>query len=406
MATVFIDEAVHVAEAADVVRDNPTLKEKRGMGIRPMLVKEMTNAVQAYTLSIAMYVTTHLSYMYYGDDLSLRDTPMHELAKLLADGMVLTDSAVNALGMYRQFMEMIHAEDVLQRHVQTNQTDSFRVLDEADVSLLYRLVIQESMHVLDYFHKSLQLSKHYYEFVRIADTATKRAHRTEAEHLGIQEAAYRQAEKATTEGVAIEDSLEYYASFVRMIDELVAIGETLKNSPVKQADEAVTVYEAYIRAANAVIETIRITAAAMGKDDFLKALDTPPGYEGFTEFNVGDYEYEKALMKLQLLANATHSQPLLYDVVANVDIDDTDDRGQVQLTDTTAPTKVFFNKFYYNAPEVQVTLSGGTGAATGLTPNIVSTDGIDGTRRYFEVELLDESGNRTTGILSWASKGW
>lgn len=406
MATVFIDEAVHVAEAADVVRDNPMLKEKRGMGIRPMLVKEMTNAVQAYTLSIAMYVTTHLSYMYYGDDLSLRDTPMHELAKLLADGIALTDSAVNALGMYRLFMEMIHAEDVLQRHVQTKQTDSFRVLDEADVSLLYRLLIQESMHVLDYFHKSLQLSKHYYEFVRIADTATKRAHRTEAERLGIQEAAYRLAEKAATEGVAIADSLDCYASFVRMIAELVAIGETLKKRTGKQADEAVTIYEAYIRAANAVIETIRITAAAMGKGDFLKALDTPPGYEGFTEFNVGDYEYEKALMKLQLLANATHAQPLLYDVVANVDIDDTDDRGQVQLTDTTAPTKVFFNKFYYNAPEVQVTLSGGTGAATGLTPNIVSTDGIDGTRRYFEVELLDESGNRATGILSWASKGW
>ena len=41
-----------------------------------------------------------------------------------------------------------------------------------------------------------------------------------------------------------------------------------------------------------------------------------------------------------------------------------------------------------------------------ITPNIVSTEGIDEEGRYFEVELLDSSANRTTGTISWVSKGY
>lgn len=50
-------------------------------------------------------------------------------------------------------------------------------------------------------------------------------------------------------------------------------------------------------------------------------------------------------------------------------------------------------------------VKGGTGATTPV-PNILTTDGQDDKGRYFEIELLNSSGNRTTGIVSWVAKGW
>ena len=77
----------------------------------------------------------------------------------------------------------------------------------------------------------------------------------------------------------------------------------------------------------------------------------------------------------------------------------------MEIKATTAATKVYDNKHYYNAPEVNAMVKGGTGATTPV-PNILTTDGQDDKGRYFEIELLNSSGNRTTGIVSWVAKGW
>ena len=138
---------------------------------------------------------------------------------------------------------------------------------------------------------------------------------------------------------------------------------------------------------------------------FKSMLESMPYYEEFTDFYVGDYEYKKACIRLVLQTETTDSKPTLYDMAANVDIDDTDDRGTANITDTTMPTKIYFNKHYYNAPEVQVTVNSGVGNET-VTPYIVNTDGIDGSKRYFEVELRNDSNERVKGAISWISKGW
>ena len=62
---------------------------------------------------------------------------------------------------------------------------------------------------------------------------------------------------------------------------------------------------------------------------------------------------------------------------------------------------VQFNKPYYNPPEVQVTLSGGSSLSGIVTPHIVSID-----KGGFYIELIGTSGNRTTGVISWVSKGY
>lgn len=171
--------------------------------------------------------------------------------------------------------------------------------------------------------------------------------------------------------------------------------------------EAIAVYDALIRAANGVLSNIAISDEPIDLNAFKQVINLPSGYSPFMNFKVGEYEYQDALIRLVMEASVKQSQPTVSSVVLHVDIPDTDDRGVVEITSTTGPTKVYFNKHYYNPPEVNVTLKAGNTSNGVLVPNIVSTDQEDDAGRYFEVELWNESwSQRKTGTISWFSKGY
>ena len=121
---------------------------------------------------------------------------------------------------------------------------------------------------------------------------------------------------------------------------------------------------------------------------------------------MGDYEYQRALVRFIIESVAAQAEPILYDAAIHVDIDDINDKGTVIITDTEAVTKVYYNKNYYTAPEVQITLRGGNTGTGALTPILISTDLSDAKGRYFEVEIRDSSWNRAQGTISWTSKGY
>ncbi len=294
-------------------------------------------------------------------------------------------------GVHKQLMLYKHAacsiREALAKHISLYQTEQWAMLDA--VTRRWRAYIR--------LYEGLQTNERYAKTMRMA----------QREQWHVADEAFKRIEKYSNDTVAIADQLDRTAFFQRIVQDMIGIQDILKKQYMLQTPEQIAVYAAYIRAANAAIEAITVYPTAFTADTFASMLLQAPGYEAFTDFNVGDYEYEKALMRLQVISNATHSQPLLYDVVANVDIDDTDDRGQLAITDTTAATKVYYHKWYYNAPEVQATLSGGTGKEDEMViPHIVTTEGNDEGGRYFEVELLNSTGERVTGYISWAAKGW
>lgn len=185
----------------------------------------------------------------------------------------------------------------------------------------------------------------------------------------------------------------------------LGLGEKIVKKYALQKREAVTLYDAFVRACNAVLSNIGVSAGEMSFEDFMQAVDRPPNYDKFCDFNVGEYEYQKALVRFIMISKAAQTEPVLYDLTVHVDIDDTNDRGIAEITDTTAPTKVRFNKFYYHPPEVNVTLKGGNTADGWIVPYLIRTDGEDEYGRYFEVELRS-SGQRVAGTVSWTSKGY
>ena len=299
--------------------------------------------------------------------------------------------------------ESVHVVDDVSRYMRKYMYDQIKAID--DIAKRLEKVGHEAISINDTWEKAWNTVKTLREELKTLDKINRNIYHQQDERLSIAYKILVQTEHKLKEVLAVEESFNRNADFLRVLNDLVAVGDAITNDVGKNPAEDIAVYDAYLRASNAYIEALQVVSSAKEAADFVSMSDTPPLYEQFTDFNVGDYEYEKAMLRLRVVSNATHSQPLLYDVAPHVDIDDTDDKGQIQIKDTTKATKVYYNKHYYNPPEVQVTVKGGS-STTSLVPRIKSTDKSDDGGRYFEVELHDTADKLTTGVISWVAKGW
>ena len=318
-----------------------------------------------------------------GEDLAVIENKRQAIEHGLYDGLHIMDEWRS--GMQKLACEQVKALDHIAKHAVSAQFDGF--------------------HVQESYKKIWQTLQAFREELKTLDKVYRNIYAVRDDRIAIADKRLVKLERNLHEAVDTDESFNRNVAFVRGLAELARIGDGLTRDIGKNPAEDIALYDAYVRASNSYIESVQVVSSFKEMDDFEAMADTPPMYEQFTDFNVGDYEYEKALLRLRVVSKATQAQPLLYDVSPHVDIDDTDDKGQVQIKDTTATTKVYYNKHYYNAPEVNAMVKGGTGATTPV-PNILTTDGQDDKGRYFEIELLNSSGNRTTGIVSWVAKGW
>ena len=317
------------------------------------------------------------------EDLAVIENKRQAIEHELYDGLHIMDEWRDDMRTLAR--EQVKAMDHITKHATSTQFDGFYVRD--DYKKIWQTVqtFQEEMKTLDKVYRNIYAVRD--DRIAIADKRLVKLERT------------------LHEAIDTDEFFDRNVDFVRGFEDLARIGDGLTRDVGKNPAEDIALYDAFVRASNGYIESVQAISSFREADDFLAMSDTPPLYEQFTDFNVGDYEYEKALLRLRVVSKATQAQPLLYDVSPHVDIDDTDDKGQLEIKDTTAATKVYYNKHYYNAPEVNAMVKGGTGTTTPV-PNILTTDGQDNKGRYFEIELLNSSGNRTTGIVSWVAKGW
>jgi hypothetical protein len=318
-----------------------------------------------------------------GEDLAIIEEERQAIEHELYEGLHIMDEWRNDMRTLAR--EQVKAMEHIAKHATSTQFDGFYVRDD--------------------YKKIWQTVQTFREELKTLDKVYRNIYAIRDDRIAIADKRLVKLERTLHEAVGTDESFNRDMVFIRGFEDLARIGDGLTRDVGKNPAEDIALYDAFVRASNSYVESVQVLSSFKEMDDFTAMSDTPPLYEQFTDFNVGDYEYEKALLQLRVVSKATQAQPLLYDVSPHVDIDDTDDKGQLEIKDTAAATKVYYNKHYYNAPEVNAMVKGGTGTTTPV-PNILTTDGQDDKGRYFEIELLNSSGNRTTGIVSWVAKGW
>lgn len=263
----------------------------------------------------------------------------------------------------------------------------------------------EQLSLTDEFSRTVMFTLVFLEELTLNEIAKKDPVKNQFEKFSIEDFFQKEYEANNKETIHMNEKNSNKNRFVRQVMEAVALLEQAKHSYQSNYTEALELMDCYIRACQGVISDICLSVNELSLEDFKNITSAPPGYDRFVDFNVGEYEYEKALVRLFVEAGSAGSEPVVYDAVLNVDIDDTIDRGNIRITNITAPTKIYFNKKYYTKPEVTVTLQGGNTGDGIVTPNIVAIENDD-KGYYFSIELLGTDGNRKTGYITWSSVGY
>lgn len=202
------------------------------------------------------------------------------------------------------------------------------------------------------------------------------------------------------ENAGIDDEFSKTSIFKRLFDEKITASSKILKTFNLSRKEFIEAFEVYIRHANATVSDICLGSGEMTLEEFLSKTSSPPGYDRFVEFVVGEYEYQDALVRMVIESGAAKSEPLIYDMAVNVDIDDTVDRGTAQITDTSGATRISFNKHYYHPPEVSVTLKGGIGT------DIITVEIVEIREYGFDISLYNSSRERVTGSVTWTAVGY
>lgn len=268
------------------------------------------------------------------------------------------------------------------------------------------LVSKEKLLIDDTFARTIIFNIALAETIKILSSCIKQPIIQKEEAFGIKDFNNKAIGKVHIQDINVIEELRRKSEVYRNFVEKLGIKSQYYNTYKLAKLESIGVYDAILEACRAVLSNISIRDGEMSLDDFKTALKTAPGFTEFIDFKVGEYEYQEALIRLIIDATVAQTQPSVSDVVMHVDIPDTDDRGIAEITDVSAPTKVYFNKHYYKPPEVAVTLRGGNTGNGYVVPHLITTEGEDEKGRYFEVELLNSTNQRVTGLISWISKGY
>ena len=322
-------------------------------------------------------------------------------------GLVFGDEISTSVAYQRSFEESLAMADEMVGGASYARTlfDGVSLSDGFDWLALRLLRLSDSFSVSDSKVGRADYMKEHAEALPVADAYGQKTSGTLAETLSLAEERAAGFQPLLLESLQLTDDFSPRCMFQREHVDSLRLQERRQAAFFARRSEGMRLKESFLRPADTVLSNVALRDAPFDLAGFKTLVDTAPGYEPFMPYNVGEYEYQNALTRLRVEAGAYGSEPVVYDAVINVDIEDTVDKGTVVITDTEKPTRVRFNKHYYTKPEVSVTLQGGNTSAGVITPNIVAID-QDGTGFYFDVELVKSDGTRAKGRITWSAVGY
>ena len=263
----------------------------------------------------------------------------------------------------------------------------------------------EQLGILDASLRAAAFKRTWSESASLSDDEDNHVTAGKLETIRTSEHRAADVYKPTAEQIGTTERQYHRAQTFRTFMEKASLYEHMRRDLGGGYSEAVAVDDRFLRALDGIIEEVAVRKGGMTAGEFQQLVNQPTGYERFIPYIVGEYEYQKALVRLAVTPGSLGAEPAVYNVVVHVDIDDTVDRGTAVITDTSAATMVRFAKHYYTKPEVTVTLRGGNTADGTILPNVAEIS-KDKDGYYFMVELLKVDGTRAKGTVTWQSVGY
>lgn len=355
------------------------------------------------------------------EKLLLNDPVYHGIKVYKSGTLNLTESFSRTEISKRQFDESISANETDNRKVSITKTETFSTGDliykagilntgekvtfaEKDAKQ-YKLFENETLLNGSLMRLQVLFDRFIKEIVGAQEGAFKSVYKPIAESLLLKEHEMSKTDKNLFEEVGGSENQSRVVKFKREFAEKISGTELVKKTYTLFEQEAdLSIYSCRVLPNPCgVLSDIRVQDHGMTLSEFNSSIERPSGYNVFSEFKVGEYEYQDAMYRLVIRKSNMAANPLVYDYKIHVDIDDVKDRGTAVIP--AEETKVYFNRHYYTDPEVVVNVISGT-AGEIVIPYITEASGEDDNGRYFKIVLKDATGTTVAGTISWNSNGY
>lgn len=292
--------------------------------------------------------------------------------------------------------EGLNISDYLRKDYSKTVFEAVNLLVQSPFWIINK-AISEDLNITDCYQDFISYIVRIQETISFIENCPKDMTITKEEALELTGYISKSALKAVSELFVLTDNTKSTKIFKRVFTETLAVVEKIAKSIGVTKFELLNIVEAYIRNTNTILSDLVFSNKDMTLDEFLQQTSSPVGYESFKDMQVGEYEYQNALIRLIVEAGALSIRPQVTEWELNIDIPDTIDRGQAVIPASTHT--ILFNKHYYKPPEIQITLKGTS--IYGATPSVVKI-----TENSFDVAIKDGSGNFISGVISWTSTGY
>lgn len=355
------------------------------------------------------------------EKLTVNEPIYHRLNVYKTSGLKFSETMSRTAISKRQFDESLSANETDYRKVGISKGEGFSVsesiykagkLNKSEKVTLadkdtksYKLYENETLLNGSLMRSQILFDRFIEEILEAQEGAFKSVYKPIAENVLSKEHEMTEIAKNLFEEMNGSDNQECVVRFKRDFAEEISGTELVEKTYELFEQEAdLSIYSCRVLPNPCgVLSDIRVQNHGMTLADFTSSIDRPSGYNVFSEFKVGEYEYQDAMYRLVIKKSNTVANPLVYDYKVHVDIDDVKDKGTAVIP--AEETKVYFNRSYYTTPEVVVNVVSGT-AGEIIIPFITETDGEDDQGRYFKVVLKNAAGTIVAGTISWNSNGY
>ena len=329
----------------------------------------------------------------YKENISVHDRVSNSPTKRIFSSVSFSDRLKNM--PTKKSNEEITLSDLIKNSPLKQVNEKLKILDL--VSKDSSILIKERLNIVAFYYDLITFILAFSEVCHITDEMLKDISIAKKDSLKIQERLKKDLLNKFFEEFELQEVYKTKTAFKRKFAEnLHIIDRVAKNLGIKKK-VAITLLESWLHNANAVISDIVISSKELAVNDFDSAL-VPAGYSSWKDFQVGDYTYKEALIKIILEASINSDRPYVEEWTMNVDVPDISDSGTAHCTTTNQPLTISFNKVFHVVPEVVAQIKSGATANTYLNITSVTTTG-------FSVELRDE-GVFADGYISWSAEGY
>lgn len=390
------------------VKENISINEFRIMGIRKAEVI-LLNDMQK-----------HVYHAKQGELLYAHEQLINKLTMPHSESVKIGESYSRIFNANRVFQSGVSISEFYRRNIAVNKTEKLSI--DSKVIKSVKLKKAEQFKTIEVYSKKSNIQKKetllngilmrpqtfFDRFITENIQTLEMQNKAVYEHF--REIIYFNDDKSLNFGKKLNEIVKSIENNGRkwivsrdFTESIFAKDDLLKSINLKNDDEIKIRNTRILPNPCGILSDVLVRENEMDMSDFESIVERASGYNAFSPFRVGDYEYKDAMYRIRISKTGGTANPLIYDYKVHVDIDDVKDRGTADIP--AEETRVYFNRNYYTEPDVVVNVVSGIEGKV-IIPFIISTDGEDDKGRYFTIILKDTSGNPVEGTISWNSNGY